>query len=716
MDEISDREKEIFEHALDLVSAEERRRYLESACGNDTVLLARVEALLRADAMGEEFLPEQPKDAGPIISEKPGDKIGRYKLLEQIGEGGFGVVWMAEQEEPVRRRVALKIIKLGMDTRQVIARFEAERQALAMMDHPNIARALDAGATNAGRPYFVMELVRGIRITDYCDQNNLSTTERLGLFVKVSHAIQHAHQKGIVHRDIKPSNVLVTLHDGVPVPKVIDFGIAKATEGRLTDKTLFTSFQQFIGTPAYVSPEQAEMSGLDIDTRSDIYSMGVLLYELLTGQTPFDTSELVSAGLDAIRRTLREVEPPRPSTRLNTMAADALTTTAKHRRTEAPRLVHQIRGDLDWIVMKCLEKDRTRRYATANALAMDLQRHLNDEPVEACPPSRSYRFQKLVRRNKLAFAAASAVLLVLTIGLVVFTRLWQRAEVARANEARLRQKVETRLDIAQARTLFNNKQYDDAEKLLNEIDPGLIVPDAVHASLRRQLGWQRVLQNEWTSAAANLAAVLQVDGTAWDRDVAVDYYHYASVAVKAGDKAGYERFRRALVKRFIGTTDHGGAELVCLLALLTPPDQALLADLSPLYEAASKREEYPVDRAKEERSENYLRRALFDYRRGDYSKADDLIQDCLSPLKDPTILPTALAIRAMIHHQLHLEDEALRELESARLAIEPVIQTGPSAFNARQLSQQGRYYEWLQAGIFLREATALIQGHTETLK
>src|SRR5438132_86573 len=345
----SNREKEIFEQALDITPSEERLRFLTSACGKDPALLARVQALLRADESGESFLPEQPKAAVVPITEQPGDRIGRYKLLQQIGEGGCGVVYMAEQAEPVRRRVALKVIKLGMDTKQVIARFEAERQALALMDHPNIAKVLDAGATNTGRPFFVMELVRGIRITDYCDQNKLSTEERLKLFAQVCHAIQHAHQKGIIHRDIKPSNIMVTLHDGVPVPKVIDFGIAKATQGRLTDQTLFTAFEQFIGTPAYMSPEQAEMSGLDVDTRSDIYALGVLLYELLTSQTPFDPKTLIAASLDEMRRTIREQEPVRPSTALSTMLDADLTNTAKHRQTNAPKLIHLLRGDLDWI-------------------------------------------------------------------------------------------------------------------------------------------------------------------------------------------------------------------------------------------------------------------------------------------------------------------------------------------------------------------------------
>jgi len=300
---------------------------------------------------------------------------------------------MAEQEEPVRRRVALKVIKLGMDTRSVVARFEAERQALALMDHPNIAKVLDGGATQTGRPYFVMELVRGVRITDYCDQAQLSTKERLDLFIKVCQAIQHAHQKGIIHRDIKPSNILVTVNDGAPVPKVIDFGIAKATGQRLTEKTLFTHFHAFIGTPAYTSPEQAEMSSVDVDTRSDIYSLGVLLYELLTGKPPFDGEELLRSGLDEMRRTIREQEPARPSSCLSTLGLAEATALSGKRKASVPELAGAVRGDLDWIVMKCLEKDRARRYETANGLAMDIQRHLNSDPVSARPPSGLYLLQ-----------------------------------------------------------------------------------------------------------------------------------------------------------------------------------------------------------------------------------------------------------------------------------------------------------------------------------
>jgi WD40 repeat protein/serine/threonine protein kinase len=399
-----------------------------------------VRCLVKLALVHDEPLPVSSGDT--LQFEQPGDRVGRYKLLQQIGEGGCGVVYMAEQEEPVRRYVALKVIKLGLDTKTIIARFEAEQQAMALMNHPNIARVLDTGATSSGRPFFVMELVRGVKITDYCDQKKLSTSGRLSLFVQVCNAIQHAHQKGVIHRDIKPSNILVTLDDGVPVPKVIDFGIAKATQQHLTDKTLFTAFEQFIGTPAYMSPEQAEMGSLDIDTRSDIYSLGVLLYELLTGGTPFDGKDLMASGVDGMRKTVREQEPVRPSTRFATLKGEESTITAKLRSTDSSVLMHELKGDLDWIVMKCLEKDRTRRYETANGIAADIKRHLNNEPIVARQPSSAYRFRKLVRRNRLTFAAGVAIAAALLLGIIFSTSQAIRATHATHEALAARQQAE----------------------------------------------------------------------------------------------------------------------------------------------------------------------------------------------------------------------------------------------------------------------------------
>ncbi len=442
------REREIFLEALEQPTPGARVAFVERATAGDPKLREAVEELLandQADTFLErgavEHLRQSMEAAGKfsVGEERVGDVIGRYKLLEKIGEGGFGVVYRAEQSEPVRRHVALKIIKLGMDTKSVVARFEAERQALALMEHPSIARVLDGGATPSGRLYFVMELVRGVRITEYCEANQTPLDERLRLFVQLCHAIQHAHQKGVIHRDLKPSNVLVTTQDGKPTPKVIDFGIAKAIEEPLTPKTILTNFHAFIGTPAYTSPEQAEMTGSDVDTRSDIYSLGVLLYELLTGVTPFDATELTQSGLDGMRRMIREVEPPTPSTRL--------------RRTLAGKPAHQksvqVDRDLDWIVMKCLEKDRARRYSTAQELASDLERYLNQEPVLARPQSAAYRLCKAMRRHRAAFAAAAAILITVIAGATLSgwlavraTRAEHAAEQGRKNEQMLRHSAE----------------------------------------------------------------------------------------------------------------------------------------------------------------------------------------------------------------------------------------------------------------------------------
>jgi serine/threonine protein kinase len=475
----------IFTSAVALGSDSEREAFLTKACGMDTAMLARVQTMLNAHESklsGQIQLPDvsaeydaalkAPTETFPppaVPLEGPGTRIGHYKLLEQIGEGGMGVVYMAEQETPVRRRVALKIIKPGMDSRQVIARFEAERQALAIMDHPNIARVFDAGTTGAGRPYFVMEMVQGIPITQFCDNRKLTLRQRLELFVPVCQAVQHAHTKGIIHRDLKPSNVLVMVYDGVAVPKVIDFGIAKALHQRLTDKTVVTSFGTMVGTPEYMSPEQTDMDMMGADARCDIYSLGVLLYELLTGTTPLEIGKMREGSYEQVMRTIRELEPPKPSTRLRN-CGDRLATLAAVRGTEPRKLTAFIAGDLDWIVMKALEKDRSRRYETANGLSRDIQRYLSDEPVEASPPSAAYRFRKLLRRHRrfaVALLAFTTFLVLLAAGSVI------AAAVFRQQEQQQRQLADNNARLAERNALLAQErevQRAEADRLRQRAD------------------------------------------------------------------------------------------------------------------------------------------------------------------------------------------------------------------------------------------------------
>lgn len=519
---------DLFNEARAKASAGEREAYLRAACGGDAALRQQVEALLAADSAADNFL--QPPSEDAPADEGPGTVIGRYKLLQRIGEGGFGVVYMAEQLEPVRRKVALKIIKLGMDTREVIARFEAERQALALMDHANIAKVLDGGVTGGnadfpvgaeagwktgatspaagwktgvtGRPYFVMELVKGLPITDYCDQQQLPPGARLELFLKVCHAVQHAHQKGVIHRDLKPSNILVTEQDGEAVPKIIDFGVAKAIGQPLTDKTLFTRLEQMIGTPSYMSPEQAGLGSLDVDTRTDIYALGVLLYELLTGTTPVLRETLHQAALDEIRRLIRETEPPKPSTRLQTLGGK-LTEVAHHRRIEPAMLSKLVRGDLDWIVMKALEKDRRRRYDTANALAEDIERHLRHEPVLASPPGTVYRAQKFVRRHRVGVAMATAVSVALLAGLTLAVAGFVQAR-------RERQRAETEAAIARAVNTFLQQDLLAQAYPENEADRDLklrTVLDRAAAKIEGQFTHQPLVE-----AAIRLTLARTYDG------------------------------------------------------------------------------------------------------------------------------------------------------------------------------------------------------------
>jgi eukaryotic-like serine/threonine-protein kinase len=750
MTNLKQQEEELFEAALNLTNPVARGAFLIQACAGDSVLQERLEKLLVAHEEAESFFraASQPETgvfescvAGPPdeqarpsdladdtgSTEVTGSRIGPYKLLQKIGEGGCGIVYMAEQERPVRRRIALKIIKLGMDTKSVIARFEAERQALAIMDHVNIARVLDAGATEAGRPYFVMELVRGKKITDYCNQAHLETTGRLRLFIHVCRAVQHAHQKGIIHRDIKPSNILVTMHDGVPVPKVIDFGIAKATEGRLTDKTLFTAYEHFIGTPAYMSPEQAELSGLDVDTRSDIYSLGVLLYELLAGKPPFDPKELVRSGFDEMRRTLREKEPQRPSTMLTSMEGAELTATASQRHVEPPKLISQLRGDLDWIVLKALEKDRTRRYETANGLAMDVERYLNDEPVLARPPSRLYRFQKLVRRNQGVFTAVSTVSVALLLGFGTSTcffikereahrralaaeqrqsRMREDAERGLAKENELRLQAEARERMTRAAVLLSNNQLREADALIAQ--GGFTNATLEGAAVFRSLGDWNALQGRWPEAADRLERLLQV-GQIESGDLAtLDCTRCGSTLMECRELSRYEDFRRATLHRFSGATDPMVADRVVKICLLAPANQTVMAGLKPLAaQAANSFVGNDVTDNTEEWKAPWrsISLALWDYRLGRPDEAARWCKRCLDyGTRNPSRTATALVIQAMSRHDLKQDTPARADLAQASRLIEDKFNQGLDFGNV----SQGFWFDWVLARVLLREAVPLV--------
>jgi eukaryotic-like serine/threonine-protein kinase len=491
-------EEDLFAAALAL-PASERGAYLKRACVTEPDLLARLTALIDDFGRAAAFVAETSIRAWDSV-----DQIGPYRLLNELGEGGCGIAYLAEQTTPLKREVAVKVIKPGMDTKAVIARFEAERQALALMDHPNVARVFDAGATGEGRPYFVMELVRGIRITQYCDQSRLTIPERLSLFIQVCQAIQHAHQKGIIHRDIKPSNVLVTIHDGLPVAKVIDFGIAKATQGRLIDRTLHTEVDQIMGTPAYISPEQTEPAQRAVDTRSDLYSLGVLLYELITGETPFDAHELAQASVEQLRERLRAEEPPRPSSRLNSLADEPLARIANSSDTPAATLVKEVREDLDWIVMQCLEKEPARRYQAVNELMADIERYLRHEPVLARPPSLAYTFRKLARRNRSALVASLAALafvVFITAFAVTMAVQAQRIAAERDQAEHERQRAQKVSNVAMA--VF--AMADPFQTLANEVSgPALL--DEAGKSIERELRDQPTARARLLQALGNAYA------------------------------------------------------------------------------------------------------------------------------------------------------------------------------------------------------------------
>jgi serine/threonine protein kinase len=741
--------EDVFYDALEIKDDGERAAFIKRACLDNAQLLATVQQMIAAqpdaDSFFQERVPTLPlaiqlleefpqegraeQSAGKegSLDETAGTQIGPYKVLEKLGEGGCGTVYRAEQEEPIRRQVALKVIKLGMDTKNVIARFRAEQQALALMDHPNIARVFDAGATATGRPYFVMELVHGARLTRYCDENRLEIRERLKLFIEVCHAVQHAHQKGVIHRDIKPSNILVTIHDGAPVPKVIDFGIAKATQGHLTETTLSTGFERFIGTPAYMSPEQAEMGGLRVDTRTDIYSLGVLLYELLTGRTPFDQKKLINSGLDGMRRTLREAEPRPPSKLVTALSKGESTETAKRCEMEPKRLVSTLRGDLDWIIMKALEKDPSRRYETVNGLARDIERYLDNEPVSARPPSRLYRLQKLVRRNKVVFAAGAVVAFALASGLGVSTWLLLRerklharavaaereesrlrfiAERGLATEAELRREAEAREKLTQAAALIERGMFSEADALAAQLPLEQSAMEG--ASVFRTLGEWNAGQQKWSAARDRFLLLDHASRTDDPGYTSLDSTRTAVTIVECGDRRQYQKYCFDTIKRFASTADPVVAERTFKNCLLLPSSEALIRALEPLVQLAQKsleNEDFSTNNSGWPIPWRCLSLALWEYRVGNFSEAIVWSHRCLetgSP--QGSRFATARIVMGMALYRLGESEAAWSELGQARTSVEDIFKSPLELGNRAD----GFWFDWVLARILLREATDLI--------
>ncbi|MDP0501811.1 MAG: serine/threonine-protein kinase [Verrucomicrobiota bacterium JB022] len=732
MKEAGKEEEAIFTTAAEMVDPTKVSAYLDRACAGRAELRARVEALLEAHREADRFFEEGasvvrlsdtftllkrrvrssvlPDQGGRLDDEAIGSRIGRYKLLEKIGEGGCGAVFLAEQEEPVLRHVALKIIRGGMESRSVIARFEAERQALAMMDHPNIARVFDAGATDKGAPYFVMEHVRGVRITDYCDQHRLSIRQRLHLFIQVCHAIQHAHQKGIIHGDIKPSNIMIAQHDGVAQPKVIDFGIARAAEARRGERQTLSTSALWIGTPAYMSPEQVEVGELDVDTRSDIYSLGVLLFQLLTGRTPLEGRLPEEAGLEEVRRALREYTPLRPSVALAALPPEALQAVAEQRQTTPARLLAHLRGDLDCIALKALEKDRRYRYETANGLAMDAQRFLNHDPVLAHPAGWVYSFRKLVRRNRAVFFASAMVTTILLAALGVSTHLFlnerearQRAVQAEQQQARLRQEAEEREMVTQAALMVSQERYPEADELLK----GVTLTDSTMegAAVYRAVGEWHAINERWAKAAECFGVLLRINELEGADVRTLDYLELGPVLIELGDREAYDRFRRIAVDRFPAAGSF--SDRIVKISLLAPAEATLLEDLQEYadfttqvsIEAAASGDTFQA-------AWQCMSIALFEYRSSDYQAAIDW---CLRSVEysdsNAPRTVTVKAIQAMAEARLGRIDSARASLA---LATELTETRNPNRAD-RGTPVLGFWFDWAFARIILREATTLVE-------
>ncbi|MBN2163798.1 MAG: serine/threonine protein kinase [Pontiellaceae bacterium] len=733
----SEQAEEIFCDALEIESAPARAAFIQKACAENQVLLAEVNDLLAAHSAADalfssanpvtvsvvemaDTLMDEMASETDINSVLPDDEVGKqigpYHLLQKIGEGGGGNVYLAEQQVPVRRRVALKIIKLGMDTKSVVARFEAERQALAMMEHPNIAQVFDAGSTREGRPFFVMELVQGMRVTAYCDRLRLNIFQRLELFIQICHAIQHAHQKGIIHRDIKPSNVIITEVDGAAVPKVIDFGIAKAVGGDLlSENTALTAFEQFVGTPAYMSPEQADLAEMDIDVRSDIYSLGVLLYELLSGKTPFSQKELIRSGLDQMRRTIREEEPPRPSVRLSGLVPDDLAAIAENRSLTPQRLQALLNCDLDWVAMKALEKDRERRYRSADGLADDIQRVLNHEPVIARSPSRLYRFRKLVRRNKSVFLAGGLTAIVLLLGTTVSTWLLVKERLAQQRAVRAEQEkgvVQKEADLlrssveqlATASALFKQGDMEQADTILDGIERPQASPE--NAAIYRELGDWHALNGRWDKARERfevLTHINEFEGAESTRDD----IRYAAVLVEQGDLEEYDSFRESMIIRYAGSDSPKVAQRVLQHGLLAPANAELMRALGQFVRVneQSYRESDPSKKDTFQRWQAFGM-AMFNYRNGNDGQA---LYWCGEAAEDSKGLITrnlsVQLITACALYRSGQAEEAKDLLEKTRKTIDQKFSTDPD----KSREWLGFWFDRACVRIYLNEADALIQ-------
>jgi serine/threonine protein kinase len=719
-------EKMLFDGALNLPDPDVRAAFLDQSCRGNPPLRMRLENLLAAESLARGFfdinllevvgesLPEEPNPQSQqqfnALQERDFEnlddanaRIGRYKLIRRIGDGGCGVVYAARQQEPVQREVALKIIRLGMDTERVIARFDVERRALALMNHPNIAHVLDAGATAAGRPYFVMELVPGTKITEYCDNQRLKIEDRLMLFVQVCMAIQHAHQKGILHLDIKPSNVLITLSDNAPVPKVIDFGIGKAIEAPLADGFAATAPDHFIGTPAYMSPEQVAGAEADVDTQSDIYSLGALLYELLTGRPPFDSATLVGLGADEMRRVLRDWESPLPSVLLSSLTPRDLAVVAEQRDVGSSTMIGMLCADLDWITQQAMQKNPQRRYATANGLATDIKRYLQNQPISARPPSSLYRMRKFVRRNRLAFVSAVALTMTLIAGLSISTWLFLREREARHHEEVLRAQAEDAEKVSRAVYLVRQHNFEDADKLLKEIKSPLTRPTLDGVSAYRTMGNKLAAQGKWHDAADDFAVLVHIDGLDHWAPVTLDFQACGAVLMECGDLQGYASFRQAAIAEYTKASNGDAEARILKTCLLQAPDKALLDQLQPL---ADKTEKWfaGLD-PKSTLSWAAIPVSLWHYRMGDYTGTTRFaLRGYYASDTSSAHNATIRLLLAMAAAQTGQISDAHAQLDLARKTIEDKLSRAPGPGDGKL----GFWYDWVFAHVLLREAISLI--------